>query len=396
MPTLTPLPPGRLPLDRRRGSLPIALTVSFLVLTLTTSLFLTVLLSQRTAQFDTDFVRALHAAETGLERALESARGDLEALATDPIGEVRVGSGENSSDGFEWELTKVAPEAWEAVATGQAGEVSRTVTATVSRDNLFNTAAFSNRQLRLQGANLITSYNSDTGEVDTGRGPVGSNTEMQLVGNAGSDEIYLYDGAECVGNNCDDAVVYGYSEPKQLDTSFILADMQTQCGGTSGFSPLTLGDGASIPGGVQCVSNLAVPDSGAEISVEAGEEAIIYVTDTIDIDNHVRLNCPAGECDEGPQDGGPDPVRLQVYSVGQQVSIGNNTELAWLLYAPKAACSGANAQADIYGSIICNDLTGVGGFRAHWDEATADNTDIRTSSFVTSDWREELGVGAAG
>lgn len=385
---------GGLRLYSRRGSLMLSMLVVIIVTGLVTALLTLVMAGQRSVRFDTGYNRAIYAADIGLQRALEDARADLESLAADPVGSVRTGSGVvESGQGYEWTATKTEPSRWEIEAAGTGDDgVTRLLAATVAKDDIFNTGAFAAGPLTLAGGNTVSSYDSATGDYPTGSGAVGSNSQVSLQGGGSVDAVYLYAGASCSGVGCSSTTQVGYSEPKNLDTTFVEQDMAAACGATSGFPALDVAANATvtIPAGEQCYTSVHIRQK-ATVVVAGGGEAVLFVTDDVTIEHDVRLNCPATSCtSSGPNPSSPpEPLDLQIYSVGSSVTMGNHGEIAWLLYAPKATCSGANAQIAVYGAMICNAMTGLGGTTIYYDEQVRNSSRVRSTGFLVSNWREE-------
>jgi hypothetical protein len=85
----------------------------------------------------------------------------------------------------------------------------------------------------------------------------------------------------------------------------------------------------------------------------------------------------------------PEAGALRIFVLDGPIGVGNQANFAGIMYGPRAQCggSGSNAQADIYGSIICDVITNAGGWSFHFDDALLG---IGSGEFVISEWREEL------
>jgi hypothetical protein len=112
---------------------------------------------------------------------------------------------------------------------------------------------------------------------------------------------------------------------------------------------------------------------------------VILMTGDLSISNQASVNCPVGGCSMANK---PDARSLQIYSTGQAVRIGNQSEFVGAIAAPYASCTGnpSVAQADIYGALICNDLSNQGGWDFYFDDRLLN---LGNGQYDVVEWREE-------
>lgn len=167
-----------------------------------------------------------------------------------------------------------------------------------------------------------------------------------------------------------------------------------------------------LSGGHYCAESLTF-DRDVQLAPGAGleEPVIIFVEDEVILDRgsgqgtrRVDVGCPPGPAvlDGGPGIGChrgldeddqtyPEAAGLIIFVLNGDVALRNQSQFAGVMYAPRALCrgsgqgGGSNAQADIYGSVICDTITNAGGWRFHFDEAL---TDLLSGEFIRTDWRE--------
>lgn len=163
--------------------------------------------------------------------------------------------------------------------------------------------------------------------------------------------------------------------------------------------------------GHYCANSLTFDD---DVYVSQGasrdEPVIIFVENEVILDRgtgagtrRVDVGCPSGPsvADGGPGVGcqrGEDPdqtfpeaASLIIFVQNGQVALRNHSQFAGVMYAPRATCRGSgqgggtNAQADIYGAMLCDTISNAGGWRFHFDEALAN---LYSGQFFVTDWRE--------
>ena len=142
---------------------------------------------------------------------------------------------------------------------------------------------------------------------------------------------------------------------------------------------------AGAPGsqpGYHCFNNVRIRGD-LNVSGTAANPVVMYVTGNFTIEgNGTRVNCSG--CNS-TADSSPVAGALQIYMVGAGTFTGSSAaKFSGAFYGPQATCGGG-AQAEIYGSIICNAIDNVGGWSFHYDEAL---DYLGNSIFATSRWQE--------
>ena len=374
------------------GSLMLALLAAIVVGGIVIALFGTSMASQERVRDNRSYQHVVNGADVGLQQGL-AAITELDPSDTSTT-ELSSQDATNTSVGnvdFEWEATRTAPYAWEVRASGHLNDVTRTVEATVERSSIFFTAAFADREIVFRGSNSATSY--VPGNADNGNGAVGSNGTISMIGN-GEADIYMLmgEGADCDG--CDADKVSGHPDPFDLDkvADEIRDDKQEAC--VDGYEPFdTNGTNFElVPGETYCLSSFHVRQHETlDIAdASAAEPVTIYMEPgaTLNIEHHASVNCNGANWNSCSATEAPEAESLQIYTLGTDVAIANQAEIVAAIAAPEADCSSANsnAQADIYGSLLCNDLSNQGGWSFHFDERLAD---LSTGDFEITQWREE-------
>lgn len=359
-----------------RGSFPLVLLAAIIIGALVITLVATVLSGQSKVQHN----RAHTEAITGAEAAVQQGFTLISTLdATDPrttitSDELPPEAGDEI-DGvsFTWTATRLGPLVWEIEGTGRSDsvrgrDVARTVTVLAERQSEFFLAAFADVGFRMLGANGAQSYTAT--DQDTGTGVVGSNGTIEMQGNAYADAIFLMgSGATCTGNGCNSGPITGF--PSAYDIEDLrervqdLVDANCETGDFQAYS----GSNLIFEPGDYCVSTLTTPNFG---QITLGDDASLndpvrlFVTGDIEFGRQGSYNCGPG-CS---MVSAPDSGAFQIYSVGNLVSFGNQGEAAAAIAAPNANCVGnpSNAQFDLYGALVCNDLSNQGGWDFHFDE----------------------------
>jgi hypothetical protein len=381
-------------LRREEGSLIVALLASIIVGGLVITLVATTTTGQTKVRHDRDFQLAINGADAGVNQALSVisqlppgsptvtlASSGLPAGATTTVGDVD----------FAWTAQKDTIISWRIRGVGERSGVERTVEALAMRDPTFFMAAFADIGIGMKGGNEVRSYSATA--VDTGNGAVGSNGEVRSIG-AGSSYVDLImlmgPGAKCEGNICSTAPIVGFNSAFDLEgiADNIRDAMDVSCDGA--FPAYDAKTGPTLQGGTTyCFSSVTVPSQGGiPLSGHTGENpVVILMTGDYKSGNQSSVNCPPGGCSIATK---PDARSLQIYSTGSLVAIGNQSEFAGAIAAPYASCVGnpSAAQADIYGALICNDLSNQGGWDFYFDDRLLN---LGNGEYDITEWREEVG-----
>lgn len=397
-----------------RGSLPLAMLAVIMITGFVAALVTYVIGSTRFARHDRAYTEVVQVSDAGAQAGVQYLLRAVpaEELADRPDGYTYTGSGSLDGNAYSWTATKNPrgddPLMWEVESTStnaagaNVGDVTRQVAIEIRDTNLFFVAAFSDRQFTLRGGNAADSYDIIIGSGATGNGIVGSNETIRLNGNTYVDGVQLHnfdalpDYARCDGRDIagqcadllDGIAPSGTFGPRlavgvnqTLDTGFIddqLANCPDPLPDFDATSNTMIGTTGATE--VLCFDNFSI-DRNVDVTVRGPVE--IYVYGTISIGNQATLNCTA--CSTASR---PDAADVQIFSDGDPVNIGNHSYVAAGIYAPESDCGGnpSNAQADIFGSLICGQITNQGGWAFHYDDQLSG---IGTGNFTVSAWREE-------
>ncbi|CAN5342764.1 hypothetical protein BH23ACT9_BH23ACT9_19440 [soil metagenome] len=398
-----------------RGSIPIALLAIISLTAVVGALVATTVGGSRAARFDQQYTEVIQVADAG---AQEGAQNLLRARTVAELQGRAVGytySGAGVLDGvpYTWTATKRGPLSWEVLGTATTpavagvAPVTRDVTIQVNDRPRFFLAAFSDESFIMRGNNAANSYGPSYGYGATENGIVASNGTIRLNGASTTvDGVHLYNFEELPdlnrcdasgGSGCNDVqAIDGPRFPSaifderlevgdnlDLDTRFITEMLASaQCPNplvsfTAG-SDTTIGTAGTHT--ILCYENFTV---GRAVTLNVAGTVEVYVNGVISIGNSARVNCPG--CNSSTAT--PDSTRLQFYSTGGDVRIGNQTYIAAGIYAPLSRCGGnpSSAQADIFGSLICKAITNQGGWAFHFDDALAS---IGSGEYQLQAWRE--------
>lgn len=403
------------PLRGERGSIPIALLAIISLTAVVGALVATTIGGSRAARFDQQYTEIIQVADAGAQAGAQDllrARTAAE-LQGFPVGYTYTGSGTVDAVAYTWTATKRSPLGWEVLGTATSpavagvDPVTRDVTVQVNENPRFFLAAFSDESFIMRGGNAANSYGTAYGYGVTENGIVASNGTIRLNGASTTvDGVHLFNFAELPdlgrcdasgGNGCNDVQAAGgprfpsaifderleVGDDLDLDTKFItdmLASPACPAPLTSFTASANTTIGPPTTGSILCVENFTV---GRGVTLNVSGPVEIYVNGTISIGNSAKVNC--GTCSSSTAT--PDATRLQMYSTGGDVRIGNQTYIAGGIYAPLSQCGGnpSSAQADIFGSLVCGAITNQGGWGFHFDDSL---TDIGSGTYQLESWRE--------
>lgn len=410
-----------------RGSIPAVLLTSIIIGGLIVVLVAVVLVNQRTTRFDRSFTTVLQESDEYAQQAAHHIiRGDWDSSRSDPVGKTYQIAGATTcppvaDDDICMTATKTTSQRWEIEAeaaertTGTEVATRRVSIDVVDRPRFF-LAAFADTSAQLRGSNAASSYGN--GVVDSGNGIIGSNGDITLNGAVTDvDGVQLYNWAaydsfnRCThsgGTDCDDVkrtptakkpsariderLVAGGT---RLSMGFVDAKI-AQCEAAAGVAGLpsytssvngSVLSASSFPSG--CVENLTF-DTNVTISPASGPIEV-YVSGLFSTANQKQINCsptpttPVTQCTQASD---PDSTRLQIFSSGGDVVLGNQGNIAAGIYAPRSTCRGnpSNAQSGIFGSMICATISNQGGWEFNYDDKLET---IGSGVFVMDDYREE-------
>lgn len=152
-----------------------------------------------------------------------------------------------------------------------------------------------------------------------------------------------------------------------------------------------------LPGGHYCYEKMTFDDhTSLADSASSENPVIIFVRGEIIIAgahgggaNAKDVGCV--DCKAGPATDAdsPDAGALRIFVLTGDVAIGNQSQFAGVMYAPRATCRSprSGADADIYGSLVCRTMWQHGNWKFHFDDALAGQG---TGLFGVGQWREEV------
>ena len=362
------------------GSMLLALLGSIIATSVVTLLAVSILASANTTQHNQDYTLALQVADAGIQEAVFRANNNQEMTG---------GNGAMNNGSYTWTATET-DDGWTVVSTGVERSVTRTVEVEISKAPRFFLAAFGDRGIELKGSNGADSYNSQTGETNTGNGQLGSNDDVNMNGNSTTvDQVTLYnhDSSDntCTntgGTGCTYTSVVGPELELASDANMRFIEDQLAACADAGALPNWRASTASPPGvlsyngGVPyCFDTLTFDVDTVLAGTDAQHPVVIYVRGAISIEQHVDVNCTG--CTSSST---PDASQLQIYGAGstetQSLAIGNHSKIAAAVYVPRANCLGnpSASHAEIFGALICGSIGRItsgnqGGWSFHFDDA---------------------------
>ena len=378
--------------EDQRGSIPLVLLASIIVAGLIVALFMDVSTGIRLSAADREYQQAVQIADAGIQAAFaelalldESEFPDVgEQFETPRTGVL--GGGE-----FAWNARRVGANTWEVRAEGEFGRHVRFMESRMGPATLFADAAFGDRLVLLRGANAADSYPLG------GLGSVGSNRLVRLLGNATVDRVDLFGGAQYDGRLSN---IRGEQPPVTSVDPRELPNIGLEAYGENG--PCSAGpvDGSltlpMIRGRTYCVTSATFPGRANHLLQSSGdpdqdqEPTRIFVA--VGGDVHVQgQGANAAHVNRTPTDNQPDATALEIYLAGGggNFYMNNHTSIAAGIYAPDSTCGGlnSNAQADVFGSIICAEIGNQGGWNFSYDERFSQ---VTAEFFTIHSLREEF------
>jgi hypothetical protein len=401
----------------------LALLVSMLALSIGGMLFTSIALSERNARQGRDFTTTLETADAGIQHALAQLNGGSGTPAP-PATPLEVGDATvtytatpavSSSGGAAWEI--------QSTATSLLSGEQRRVVAVIEEESRFPFALFTDESITFRGETDIDSYTS--GVICTplpscawaapysGGGVVANNDTIDFKGNSTeADGVALYNWAadpdpnRCIhaGGGTDSPCNNKAYVNDRLDLTLpsetaFLTTMETACDGR--WDDYVASEGVSLPVILQPAQNppyhcfedvtfdidtILAPLTTDSLDVRP---VIIVVKQggTVNVGRHVEVNC-LDPCTPGVSV--PAAPHLQIYSLtsGNMLDLQPHSDLAAAVYAPLAGCDAgdSNAQADVYGALVCDRSGSNGGWNLHYDQALAG---LGNGRYLVRQWREE-------
>ncbi len=349
------------------GSIMLSMVLSFAGVAVTMVLIAGIMTGQSNSRNDERFLTSVQGADAGVQEASLQ----LSQLATTSTSTSLSGSSTIDGVDYAWTATRpsLSSHEWTLTSTGtvvQGNETTeRTVTAKYAQGTLFPLAAFADSSINFNGNNAAGSYPTP------GRGFVGTNGVLDLKNNSAVDGVYLFDFAadpnwstRCFGTNpCATAKQNESSEPltigsAALDGGFIKEQIDL-CKSSAPLQPFV---GASIAGRADpyCFSSFHADTQNFVVTGSGSARVFVEGDVTLGNKNHSVVNAPSTT---------PEAALLQIYSLGLNVNMYNQSDMGAAIYAPNATCSGvtSNAASTFYGALICDVIDNVGGWTFMYD-----------------------------
>lgn len=259
----------------------------------------------------------------------------------------------------------------------------------------FQWAVFSDLDISLGNNTCTDSYNSDSGSyaetVDTLGGDIASNGTITLdqIADVSGDLSSAVDGGIDIGINATVTGDTATNVPEhvldpipQEDFDWAESVSLAPIGFTGDYSydPIdkSLDVGANetvvLSGGVYYFSSITL-DNNAVLEVAEGENVIIYMTDSLVLNEASSLNA------------GNPPPSLAIFSSGGVYTLGQDTEISAAFYGPEAELLLENS-CEVYGSILASQVDMENIACVHYDRALRDLRGGKTGEITMIAWRE--------
>lgn len=421
------------------GSLVLALLITLVTTTVGIMVLTSTVMTQRASRLGVDYTTVVEGADGGVQHAIAQLNGA--GVVAPPATPLILG---DSSVTYTATLVPNPgrPTTYEIVSTATNTRTGgqRRVVARVEEEPRFPFALFSDEPVEFLGNNTVDSYSSGVlctvypacawASPYNGAGLTATNTELEFEGNATADGTVLYDWAANPGAGRCEKTGTGFDpcgnqqlKNERLDllttaeTQF-LQEMEAYCDtpnpdGSSRWvdyrssvaglnqTPVVLMPSATGPH--HCFGNLYfdIETVLAPLVLPLDVKPVIIVVKTggdIVVGGNgpsLRVNCEL-PCDRLTS--APRAQHLQIYSLTTDpVTVEPQSRIAAAMYLPAAPCQGPTppgggggappaAGVHIFGSIICKQVTEVGGWSLHYDLALGG---IGNGRYLVREWREE-------
>jgi hypothetical protein len=350
-----------------KGSLVVSMMVMTMLAVLSTAVMVRALGNATNVRHHQSYSSALSAADGGMADAVYR----IDHGASTTFGPITTGFGTGS---FTYTATKADDVTWSVKSHGTIDGVPHTIQATLSAVLEYPYAIFTQQDLVFNGnaGDTITSYNSMTGEQNTGHAIIGSNNKIICHGGAGNDG----DGQDYFTPS---GSVTGCENPFQKQGPYDISDpvipASTQPCPTGGTFPSVINGGVGLP--YSCVN---VPVTFASTTTVSNGPVIIYVSGS-----SASISFSGASINTGGQ---ASNFRLLVIgAVPIDTGAGShNGDFTGVLYAPKSDIVSDGCKFSPNGSLTLNSFTCNGGpnFVMKYD----DSLRSLVSSWDTTNWQE--------
>lgn len=339
--------------------------------------------------------QAFYTAEAGIERALAVLENDRtwdSGFSNEPLGRgfysVRVIDSSDIPALFDTVILR----AHGVVDDGEANVEAWLVPEVY---HPFEYALFGDTIVTMSNSSCTDSYNSDSGSygstLDHELATVGSNDSLILdnIASVGGDALSAIEGGLVIDNK---ALVRGDTatgvDPREVE---IIDESEydwardnsvatTNITGDYFYDPDTyefsvgVNGNVVLGGGVYYFSDFTVEQNGI-VQVEPGADVIIYMTGDFVLRNSSSVN----------SDGVPS--QLIIYSSGDNLTIGQSTDLTAAFYGPDATFTLDN-YTDFFGSVVAETIDFRNNVCFHYDRSLSQIEKGETGKLIVVAWRE--------
>ncbi|SRR5579871_5606796 len=355
------------------GSLIIAMGVLMVMTMLSMAVLTRTLVALTSVRRTQDYSTALGGADSGLADALYQIDQGKSATFS-------VANGKTGAETWGYTATYINQNTWTVTAEGTTNKVKHAIQATVARTVLYQYAIFSQQDMTFHGngGGNIQSYNSVTGQSNTGDAAIGSDHSITINGGGGGNEQDFY----TPNGSCS-----GCSNGVQKNGPITLSDPTAPT--TSQACPVngTFGPGAiNGSAGLAFLCNQNVTFSGT-ITVTNGP-LVVYVGANYSVEmSDATINGGGG----GASPPTTDATQFQLLKAGTgSFDVGNGAHAAsvnGIIYAPSSSVTVDGGHMHVSGSLMVNQLTinGNPNFTMYYDDKIETLT---SGSWKVSGWHE--------
>ena len=335
---------------------------------------------------------SIHLAEAAVDHAIANLRSNTDTdIASTPLNQ-----------GTYWaEVDPLGSSRHQVTAHGSTAGEQRDieVVAELSPRSIFEFALFGDTQVEVSGSANTDSYDSASAAYDPDTagdsGDIGTNSITAGGITFGGGGMFV-DGQVKVGADVDDpeSIVTNFdpelvtAEPPVVSTPSTFS-MPAVDPADAGFDPATNCVNRTISGnttlqlaaGTYCYNNLTI-QGGGELTTDGSGQVTIYLTGAL---------VSQGNSTVGVDD---DPTQLLVLMSSraeatlEEGTITGSTKFFGALYGPSATIN-ISGNAEIFGSIIADQIAITGSAAIHYDEALQDLDNVSNASDVKIvSWRE--------
>jgi hypothetical protein len=323
-------------LREERGSLPLAMIMTIVLVAIGGVLTTSAIAGQRHTRFDQTFEVAVQRAEAGADRLAHMVRKRQIVTATTVSGPGYTATATPSGGG------------WVVTGTGTSGTAERTVEIRMKRQRLFRFGVFADESIKMVGSPPnVRSY--DSASWNTGQGSLASNGPIAETHNTW----------DAKHPNLQPAMDYRSDEAVQF--------IRDACEGTTP-QPLTITGTRQLAAGDYCVSNLTFAPKS--ITTVTGPVRL-YVFGVTTIGADAQINCNVG-CVVGSSTR-PIASNLQILTVAETpIIFGKGLRMAAAVFAPRAQCT-TMPFVRVFGALNCwRAQLQRAFFQLHYDERLFD------------------------